>query len=174
MLWEIRGKVRGKGWGTQKKNLEEKKRRQINHFLQLSVLALTDCEWRAATPGLNLLRARFPGERAETGGADQWVLKRRELPGFARVNKVTSASFGYPLSVFNKTSTLKRTLLREDSVTSLKVTLCLSYRVGGHHGLGARYLVVWEIDCGDWLTRGFMPDHQHVNCCTHQQGHPQN
>jgi len=25
--------------------------------------------------------------RAETGGADQWVLKRRELPGFARVNK---------------------------------------------------------------------------------------
>ena len=25
--------------------------------------------------------------RAETGGADQWVLKRRDLPGFARVNK---------------------------------------------------------------------------------------
>jgi len=24
--------------------------------------------------------------RAETGGADQWVLKRRDLPGFARVN----------------------------------------------------------------------------------------
>ena len=24
--------------------------------------------------------------RAETGGADQWVLKRRELPGFAIVN----------------------------------------------------------------------------------------
>ena len=39
---------------------------------------------------------------AETGRADQWVLKRRELPGFARVNKVTSASLGYPLSVFNK------------------------------------------------------------------------
>jgi len=44
--------------------------------------------------------------RAETGGADQWVLKRRELPGFARVNKVTSASLGYPLSGFNKNSTL--------------------------------------------------------------------
>jgi len=43
--------------------------------------------------------------RAETGGADQWVLKRRELPGFAKVNKVTSASLGYPLSVFNKNST---------------------------------------------------------------------
>jgi len=40
--------------------------------------------------------------RAKTGGADQWVLKRRELPGFARVNKVTSASLGYPLSVFTK------------------------------------------------------------------------
>jgi len=45
--------------------------------------------------------------RAETGGADQWVLKRREFSGLARVNKVTSASLGYPLSVFNKNSTLK-------------------------------------------------------------------
>jgi len=45
--------------------------------------------------------------RAETGGAEQWVLKRRECSGFARVNKVTSASMGYPLSVFNKNSTLK-------------------------------------------------------------------
>jgi len=44
--------------------------------------------------------------RAETGGADQWVLKRRECSGFARLNKVTSASLGYPLSVFNKNSTL--------------------------------------------------------------------
>jgi hypothetical protein len=50
-----------------------------------------------------------PPERAgvETGGADQWVLKRRECSGFARVNKVTSTSLGYPLSVFNKNSTLK-------------------------------------------------------------------
>jgi len=40
--------------------------------------------------------------RAETGGADQSVLKRRKLPGFARVNKVTSASPGHPSSVFNK------------------------------------------------------------------------
>jgi len=55
----------------------------------------------------------FPGPperaRAETGGAEQWVLKRRECSGFARVNKVTSASLGYPLSVFNKNSTLKAT-----------------------------------------------------------------
>ena len=33
--------------------------------------------------------------RAETGGADQWVLKWRECSGFARVNKVTSSSLGY-------------------------------------------------------------------------------
>jgi len=45
--------------------------------------------------------------RAGTGGADQWVSKRRECSGFARVNKVTSASMGYPLSVFNKNCTLK-------------------------------------------------------------------
>jgi len=45
--------------------------------------------------------------RAETGGADQWLLNRRECSGFARVDKVTSASLGYPLSVFNKNSTLK-------------------------------------------------------------------
>jgi len=44
--------------------------------------------------------------REETGGADQWVLKRRECSGFVRVNKVTSASLGYPLSVFNKRFTL--------------------------------------------------------------------
>jgi len=34
--------------------------------------------------------------RAETGGSDQWVLKRREYSGFTRVNKVTSTSLGYP------------------------------------------------------------------------------
>ena len=50
-----------------------------------------------------------PSERArvETGGADQWLLKRRNCSGFARVNKVASASLGYPLSVFNKNSTLR-------------------------------------------------------------------
>ena len=46
--------------------------------------------------------------RAETGGADQWVLKLKECSGFARVNKVTSASLGYPPSVFNKNSTLSK------------------------------------------------------------------
>jgi len=44
--------------------------------------------------------------RAETGGADQWV-KAEECYGFARVNQVTPASLRYPLSVFNKNSTLK-------------------------------------------------------------------
>jgi len=51
--------------------------------------------------------------RAETGGADQWVFKRRKCSGFVRVNKVTSASLGYPLSVFNKNSTLKK---KEESI----------------------------------------------------------
>jgi len=52
--------------------------------------------------------------RAETGRADQWVLKRRECSGFARVNKVTSASLGYPPSVFNKNSTLKPKTKNQD------------------------------------------------------------
>ena len=45
--------------------------------------------------------------RAETGGADQCVLKRRECSGFARVNKITSESLGYPVSVFNTNFTFK-------------------------------------------------------------------
>jgi len=34
--------------------------------------------------------------------------------------------------------------------------------VGGHHSLGATFLatVVREIDCGNWLARGYMPAHQ--------------
>jgi len=59
--------------------------------------------------------------RAETGGADQWVLKRRELPGFARVNQVTSASLRYPLSVFNKNSSLK-----SRNVLQINVFACVS------------------------------------------------
>ena len=48
--------------------------------------------------------------RAETGGADQWLLKRRELPGVAIVNaKKRPHSLGYPPSVFNKNSTLNST-----------------------------------------------------------------
>jgi len=46
--------------------------------------------------------------RAETGGADQWVLKRRELPGVVIVNeKKTPASLGYTPSVFKKNCTFK-------------------------------------------------------------------
>ena len=66
--------------------------------------------------------------RAETGGAEQWVLKRRECSGFARVNKVTSASLGYPLSVFNKNSTLKRIfILRTTQLIDTRCrALCMS------------------------------------------------
>ena len=54
-------------------------------------------------------RAPDPPERArvETGRADQLVSKRREFPGSAIVHEITPASLGYPLSVFNKNSTIK-------------------------------------------------------------------
>jgi len=45
--------------------------------------------------------------RAETGGADQWVLKRRECWGVARVNQVTSASLDTHFQFSIKNSTLK-------------------------------------------------------------------
>ena len=45
--------------------------------------------------------------RAQTGGADQWALKWREVQEFASVDKLSSASLGYPLSVFIQNSTLK-------------------------------------------------------------------
>jgi len=42
------------------------------------------------------------------GGADQWVLKQREFPGFARVfHQFNPASLGYPPSLFNKNFTPK-------------------------------------------------------------------
>jgi len=46
--------------------------------------------------------------RAETGGADQWVLKQIELPGFAMANgkKRPHPWDTYPPSVFNKNSLL--------------------------------------------------------------------
>jgi len=71
-------------------------------FIRLSMFELRE------TGDWDIFQGPPERARAETGGADQWVLKRRELPGFARVNKVTSASLGYPLSVFNKNSTLKQ------------------------------------------------------------------
>jgi len=42
-----------------------------------------------ARGGSGACRAPSPPERtrAETGGADQWVLKQRELPGFAIVDE---------------------------------------------------------------------------------------
>ena len=43
-----------------------------------------------------------PSERAreETGGADQWVLKRRELPGFVMVNEKKTRIPGIPTISF--------------------------------------------------------------------------
>jgi len=95
--------------------------------------------------------------RAETGGADQWALKRRECSGFARVNKVTSASLGYPLSVFNKNCTLKnmsqtkkKTIvslqhaMRHSSRVDMRVLLCFIIRDRDKHTIyGASLLPVF-------------------------------
>ena len=54
--------------------------------------------------------------RAETGGADQWVLKRRECSG----NKVTSASLGYPLSVFTLNTCRRRYHIEIDTTRKQK------------------------------------------------------
>jgi hypothetical protein len=86
-------------------------------------------------PSLKKTRAR-----AETGGADHWVLKRRELPRFARVMKVSSASLGYPLSVFNKNSTLKarETLMRK--VRQYNLFACIGRVESTHIGSSWRFL----------------------------------
>jgi len=73
--------------------------------------------------------------RAETGGGDQWVLKRRECQGFTRVNQVTSASLRYPLSVFNKNSTLKSDshfiVFSETEYKGLSRHICISILILG-------------------------------------------
>ena len=76
--------------------------------------------------------------RAETGGADQWVLKRRECSGVVKVNKVTSASLGYPLSVFNKNSTqqINRFNAQVQNVSTLECT-----------SIYTRYTTVQQIRC---------------------------
>jgi len=53
--------------------------------------------------------------RVETGGADQWVLKRRECSGFPRVNSsnfripgIPTISHKFQLKLHSQNSTLKR------------------------------------------------------------------
>jgi len=48
---------------------------------------------RAASGGVKPLRGRLDRVMTETGGADQWVFKQREFPGFARV---VHPGQGYP------------------------------------------------------------------------------
>jgi len=43
-------------------------------------------QWLGGSSKPKKERKKTKQARAETGGADQWVLKRRELPGFAIVN----------------------------------------------------------------------------------------
>jgi len=84
-----------------------KKMSQIKFRMNSGILQMARGGSRAKTPPR---AARGPHERAraETGGADQWVVKRGEFPGFAIVNRITPASLGYPRSVFIKNSTLKK------------------------------------------------------------------
>jgi len=83
-----------------------KTNRKINNDLQCLSIRLSMFELRE-TGDWDIFLGPLERARAETGGANQWVLKRRECSGLIRVNEVTSASLGYPLSVFNKNSTLK-------------------------------------------------------------------
>ena len=80
---------------------------------------------RVARSGSGASACRAPGPlewaRAETGRVDRGVLWRREFPEVARVNKVTPVSLGYPLSVFNKNSTLKERKKWEHLVQIFKV-----------------------------------------------------
>ena len=70
-------------------------------LIRLSMFELREtCDW-------DIFLGPLERARAETGGVDQWVLKRRKYSGFNRGNKVTSASLGYPLSIVNKNFTLK-------------------------------------------------------------------
>jgi len=73
-----------------------------NNFLALGVCFLHLC-WSAG--------CRFAVSRSHVQNYRRifylWVSKRREYSRFARVNQVISASLRYPLSVFNKNSTLK-------------------------------------------------------------------
>jgi hypothetical protein len=90
---------------TSKKNTktfstEQKKNQNTQSDLKINEIEQTTGDW-------DIFLGPPERARAETGGADQWVIKRRECSGFARVNKVTSA-LEYPLSVFKKNSTLNQ------------------------------------------------------------------
>jgi len=111
----------------------------------------------------------------KTNRADQLVLKRRELPGFAIVNwKNPPASLGYPLSVFNKNSTLKRTpsVCVPDVIGALscwfqtkeKKTYILLYHV---HIQKVNFCVCLSHPMRALLTHVLIRILSHVNTCSH-------
>jgi len=52
----------------------------------------------------------------------------------------------------------------EHYLEDTRLILCLSYPNGGTIDPSAlRFLVVREIECGDWLARGYMPAHQYCD-----------
>jgi len=79
------------------------------------------------------------GHSEDKSKADQWVLKRRECSGFARVNKVTSASLGYPLSVFNKNSTLKLILFNHHPSPRCPLLWVFKIRIVRRRLVGSSY-----------------------------------
>ena len=71
--------------------------------------------------------------RVEIGGADQHVLKRRELPGFARVNTVTSAS----QSLGNNNQFSKKTLLSNGFMQQFSAPGLMAHAPGAGTGHSA-------------------------------------
>ena len=52
----------------------------------------------------------------------------------------------------------------------LEDTWCLSYPSGDTNPWAPHFLVVREIDCGNWFARGYMPAHQHCGLFYPQVG----
>jgi len=51
----------------------------------------------------------------------------------------------------------------EHYVQDTRLIWCLSYRGGTIDPWVLRFLVVREVDCGDWLARKYMPAHKHCD-----------
>ena len=89
--------------------------------------------------------------RAETGGADWWVLKRRELSGLARGEYNNFRIPGYPLSIFNKkiySQNKSDTTIPKPEETKLKMMGNTAFVHGQHNTFSAsRKLMIWSCEC---------------------------
>ena len=81
-----------------------------SNIWEMYVSCMSWCMW--------CVRGRLQvGHSEDKSKADQWVLKQRECSGIARVNKVTSASLGYPLSVFKNSTVTNIGLIKTKQKT---------------------------------------------------------